>query len=75
MSEIGTIAVIALIVLVVFLFGFFIGKVSAKIDGYIIVSDGDEDRTRWLFDMKTDPSKLPKNKYVKFKMIDERALK
>lgn len=64
--------VIILIILnlVIFLFGYFIGRTSAKIDGYIIVDDSDEERTKWVFDLKKDPSGFLKQKYVRFKVAE-----
>lgn len=72
MTTIGTFLIMSVIVLVVFFFGYAIGKLNAKIDGILIVDDSDEERTRWVFDMKKDPSDIKKQTYVRFKIVESK---
>lgn len=49
--------------------GFFISKLTRKVDGLFIVDDSDFSTTRWKIDVHTDPSKIPEKKTLYFQVI------
>lgn len=50
--------------------GFFIGRLTKKVDGRFIVDNSDGDKTRWTIDVDFDPETLPKKKEVRLKVYE-----
>lgn len=59
---------LTLLMIVVFLIGMFVGRKTIKTDGMFIISDMDEDVTRWILDVKTDPETIPNRKEIHLKV-------
>lgn len=59
--------IISIAVGLAFCVGFFVGRISAKVDGLFIVDDTGE-TTRWILDVKTDPDKIQNKKEVRLKV-------
>lgn len=62
-----------LIAIFFLLLGLFIGRKTIRYDGLFLVDESNNEKTRWILDVKIDPNSIPsKNKiYLKVKKIDQ----
>lgn len=51
-------------IIIGFMFKMIFDKICSNYDGKIIIDDNDDQKTRWILDVNTDPEEIPKKKVI-----------
>lgn len=51
------------------LVGIYIGRRSMRCDGLFLVDDSDDQKTKWILDVKIDPETIPTKKSIHLKVM------